>query len=76
VLLFVLAGVSAMVGQVIVTRDVIVGRAPGLSPERRARWLEIAWAVIPAVALLLVLAATWYALGAPAPVGANPRVLG
>jgi heme/copper-type cytochrome/quinol oxidase subunit 2 len=28
-----------------------------------ARWLEIAWAVIPAVGLVLVLWATWSALG-------------
>ena len=77
-LLFVVAAVLAMVGQLKVTRDVITGRAPGLSPDRKARWLEIAWAVLPAIVLLWVLVATWHAVDAAsaAPLGSNTRVLG
>ena len=57
--LFVLAAAACLAGQFAVVREVLAGRAPGVSNRRAVRWAEIAWVLIPAAALVAVLIATW-----------------
>ena len=52
--------------QVAILRAVIAGRAPAASRRRVARWAEVAWVVIPTVALVALLVATWGAVHAHA----------
>ncbi|HZI29754.1 MAG TPA: hypothetical protein VFD64_16415 [Gemmatimonadaceae bacterium] len=46
-------------------RSVLIGRAPASTPGRSARFAEIAWAVLPTVALLVILVFTWRVFGTP-----------
>jgi heme/copper-type cytochrome/quinol oxidase subunit 2 len=62
--LFIPAAAVALVAQLAVLWAVIVGRAPASSQRRSARFVEIAWVVLPTLFLIAVLAATWQALGA------------
>ncbi len=60
--LFVLATAVCIVAQLAILRAVAAGRVPGASrapgePPRRAA--EVAWAVLPAAMLALVLFLTW-----------------
>jgi heme/copper-type cytochrome/quinol oxidase subunit 2 len=63
---FWVAAVACVVAQVAIVRSVLVARAPegGALPGPAAvrRSAEVAWAVVPAVALGVVLAFTWRAL--------------
>jgi hypothetical protein len=43
----------------------LLGRAPASSPGRGARLAEIAWVVIPTLALIAVLALTWTRIAEP-----------
>jgi heme/copper-type cytochrome/quinol oxidase subunit 2 len=61
--LFLPAAVIALASQALILGSVLAGRAPASSRRPMARWLEIAWAAIPTVALVLVLWATWGAIG-------------
>lgn len=63
--LFLPAAAIALLAQLIVLRSVITGRAPASSPGRAARFAEIAWVVLPTVALIAVLVLTWNRLEAP-----------
>ena len=63
--LFLLAAAVCLAGQFGVVREVLAGRAPGVSRRPGARWADIAWVLIPAVALLAVLVATWMRISAP-----------
>ena len=63
--LFLLAAVIALVSQLAVLRSVIAGRAPASSPGRTARLAEIAWVLIPTVALIATLFFTWNRMGQP-----------
>jgi heme/copper-type cytochrome/quinol oxidase subunit 2 len=63
--LFIAAAAIALVAQLAVLRSVIAGRAPASSPGRAARFAEIAWAVIPTVALIAILAFTWGRVAGP-----------
>ena len=67
--IFWVAVAACLVAQVAILRSVLVTR--GGSAARRAA--EIAWAVAPAVALALVLAATWRTLHPAA--GARPAAV-
>jgi hypothetical protein len=57
--LFVASAAIALLSQLAIVRSVLLGRAPASSPGRGARFAEIAWVVIPTLALLAVLALTW-----------------
>lgn len=57
--LFLLAAALCVGGQFAVVREVLAGRAPGVSDRPTARWAEVAWVVIPAAGLIAVLVATW-----------------
>jgi heme/copper-type cytochrome/quinol oxidase subunit 2 len=63
--LFLPAAAIALVAQLAVLRSVILGRAPASSPGRSARLAEIAWVVLPTVALAAILVLTWSRLGEP-----------
>ena len=63
--LFFLCAVVALVAQLAVLRSVIGGRAPASSPGRVARLAEIAWVLIPTIALIAILFATWNRMGEP-----------
>lgn len=63
--LFLLSASIALVAQLAVLRSVIAGRAPASSPGRTARLAEIAWVLIPTVALIAILFATWNRMGEP-----------
>jgi hypothetical protein len=63
--LFFIAASVAIFAQLAVLRSVLIGRAPASSPGRSARLGEIAWVVLPTVALLVILVFTWRALGSP-----------
>ena len=67
--IFWVAVAACLIAQVAILRSVLVTR--GGSVARRAA--EIAWAVAPAVALALVLAATWRTLHPTA--GARPAAV-
>jgi heme/copper-type cytochrome/quinol oxidase subunit 2 len=60
--LFLPAAIVALVAQCAVLWAVIAGRAPASSRHRSARWADIAWVVLPTVALIVVLAVTWRSL--------------
>lgn len=59
--------------QVAILRAVLAGRAPAASRRPVARWAEVAWVVLPMVVLIIVLVATWQAMGRQ-PAG-NPGLL-
>ena len=63
--LFILAAVTAVIAQFAILRSVLLGRAPASSPGRAARFAEIAWVVLPTLALIAVLIFTWTRLGPP-----------
>lgn len=63
--LFFPAAATAVVCQFAVLMAVLAGRAPASSPGRTARVAEIAWVVIPTIALLVMLFLTWRQLGQP-----------
>ena len=63
--LFFPAAVIALVAQFAVLWAVIAGRAPASSPGRPARLAEIAWVVLPTIALILVLVLTWNRMADP-----------
>ena len=63
--LFLLAATVALVAQLAVLRSVIAGRAPASSPGRTARLAEIAWVLIPTIALIATLFFTWNRMGQP-----------
>jgi hypothetical protein len=63
--LFLLCATVALVAQLAVLRSVIAGRAPASSPGRTARLAEIAWVLIPTVALIAMLLLTWNRIGVP-----------
>jgi hypothetical protein len=60
--LFLLCAVVAVVGQLFIFRDLVAGRTPASSTSTGGRAREILWIVLPALALLLVIFATWRAL--------------
>jgi heme/copper-type cytochrome/quinol oxidase subunit 2 len=70
------AAAACVVAQVAIVRSVVVARAPEGGdiprPAARPRAPEIAWAVVPAIALALVLVLTWRELH-PAPAAAPAR---
>ena len=63
-LLFALAAGLAVLGQVLVLRDGLVGKTPAASQTSAGRMREALWIVIPAIALALTLLATWRSLPA------------
>ena len=67
--LFFPAAIVAAVAQFAVLWAVIAGRAPASSPGKPARLAEIAWVLLPTVALLFVLWLTWNRMGEPMVVG-------
>lgn len=78
-LLFWIAVACCLVAQVAITRSTL--RAPARSAELRPgvprprRSIEVAWTVLPAVALALVLVMTWRAIHQPAATDRTPIVL-
>jgi heme/copper-type cytochrome/quinol oxidase subunit 2 len=64
-LIFLPAAAIALIAQFAIVRSVLAGRAPASSPGRGARLAEIAWVVLPAIALIGVLYMTWTSLGEP-----------
>jgi heme/copper-type cytochrome/quinol oxidase subunit 2 len=90
---FWVAAVACVVAQVAIVRSVLVARAPAdgshaesarVEPSRRTaprRGVEVAWAVVPALALAAVLVLTWRAMhpaaaasAASAPAAPTPSV--
>lgn len=63
--LFFPAAAIALVAQFAVLWAVIAGRAPASSPGRQARLAEIAWVVLPTIALIVVLWLTWNRMAGP-----------
>jgi hypothetical protein len=59
------AAAVALVAQLVVLRAVLTGRAPASTPGRVARLAEIAWVILPTVALITVLLLTWDRLTLP-----------
>lgn len=79
---FWVAAVACVVAQAAIVRSVLVARAPQLPPEARIvlprRGVELLWTLVPAIALLVVLALTWGALpsAADAPPTADGSAVG
>ena len=63
--LFLVAASVAVIAQLAVLRSVLIGRAPASTPGRGARFAEIAWVVLPTIALIVVFLVTWRVLGEP-----------
>jgi hypothetical protein len=63
--LFITAAIAASLAQLAIVRSVILGRAPASLPGRAARLAEIAWVVLPTIALIAVLVLTWNRMGEP-----------
>lgn len=63
--LFLFAAAAALFSQLVIVRSVVAGRAPASSPSRGARWAEIAWVLIPTIALVAILYLTWGRLAGP-----------
>jgi heme/copper-type cytochrome/quinol oxidase subunit 2 len=63
--LFFPAAAVVLICQLAVLYSVVTGRAPASSPGRRARFAELAWVVLPTIALLGVLILTWARMGQP-----------
>ena len=63
--LFLVAASVAVIAQLAVLRSVLIGRAPASTPGRGARFAEIAWVVLPTIALIVVFLLTWRVLGEP-----------
>jgi len=61
--LFWFAALVCVASQLAVIVAAISGRTPGMSRTSSGRWKEIAWVVLPAIVLIVVLAATWHAVG-------------
>ncbi|MGQ0767293.1 MAG: hypothetical protein ACT4OZ_16715 [Gemmatimonadota bacterium] len=61
-LLFIALAAVALYGQMCVLRSALAGRTPGAGTTRAARVRETVWILLPALALLLVLVATWRAV--------------
>ena len=62
--LFLVAASVAVLAQLAVLRSVLLGRAPASTPGRSARLAEIAWVLLPTIALVVVLWVTWSRMGA------------
>jgi hypothetical protein len=62
--LFAICAVVAIVGQLFIFRDLLAGRTPAASTSAGGRAREILWILLPALALALVIAATWRAVDA------------
>jgi hypothetical protein len=62
--LFAICAIMAVVGQLFIFRDAVAGRTPASSTSTSGRAREILWIVLPALALVLVIFATWRALPA------------
>lgn len=67
-LLFWAGAIASLAAQFAIVRSVVSGRAHAPTDDRAVRWREIAWVVIPALALLGVLVATWMKLERVMPV--------
>jgi hypothetical protein len=65
--IFIVAGGLAVVGQLLVLRDGLLGRTPAAGSTAAARTREGLWIAIPALALAATLWATWRALPHHAP---------
>jgi hypothetical protein len=63
--IFLPAAAVALIAQLALLRSVLLGRAPASVPGRKARFAEIAWVILPTVALVVILVFTWRALGEP-----------
>ncbi len=61
-LIFAVAGGIALVGQLLVLRDLFAGQTPAANTAWASRAREALWIVLPALFLLLVLVATYRAL--------------
>jgi len=67
--IFWIAAVCCLVAQVAILRSVLLPHAPTAGADRVPRprtGAEIAWALLPALALIGVFALTWRAMHAPA----------
>jgi heme/copper-type cytochrome/quinol oxidase subunit 2 len=76
---FWVAAVACVVAQLAIVRSVLVARAPAdgaagdvSRPAAVRRGAEVAWAVVPAIALAAVLAVTWRAMHPAATAPAAP----
>ena len=82
--LFWIATAVCVVAELVILRSLLVGRAraaerglPATAPVARTkRPAEIAWALLPAAGLLLVLYLTWRAVEAPATPSSNASGIG
>ncbi len=63
-LIFALAGGMALIGQLLVLRDLFAGQTPAANTSLASRARETLWIVIPAIALVVLLIATYRALPA------------
>jgi heme/copper-type cytochrome/quinol oxidase subunit 2 len=75
--IFWLAAISSAAAQIMILRSAIVS-TPRPAPSDRAwptarRALEIAWAGLPGVALIVLFLFTWRAMHAAAPIAPVPR---
>ena len=73
-LLFLPAAALALVSQLAIVWAVLAGRAPASSRRPSARWAEIAWVVLPTLALIAVLLTTWGVVHETIRVGNAPGV--
>ena len=71
---FWVAASVALISQLAVLWEVVAGRAPAASRRPSARWTEIVWVVIPTVALIGVLLATWQRMEQPVAVSPSAGV--
>jgi len=79
--LFWVAAACCVVAELAILRSVLFGRASAGSAEsvgdpRAKRSIEIAWAVLPALALIFILYLTWRAVDAPRPPAADVTTTG
>jgi hypothetical protein len=54
-ILFWIVVAVALTGQVAIIRAVLTGRAPAASRSAGARWAEVAWVMLPTLALIAAL---------------------
>lgn len=72
-IIFWFAACVCVVAQAMVVRSLLLGRTPASVKTRMAEIREVAWVLLPAVALALTLVASWRMMHRPDPeVGGSP----
>ena len=71
--LFWAAAIVCGVAQLLVIRSLVLGRTPASSTTMSGRAREVLWILLPALALVVVLVATWSRVTTATPTGGDGR---